>query len=96
MLETPHIPISDLTQEIANKVAASVNASLATTLMSLFGDKLWVTREEYGRIYGVGNTYLQKYDGFLRKNGALVGEHKARRYNRLFNIHTGKSIFGAT
>ncbi|MDR2580957.1 MAG: hypothetical protein LBC85_08200 [Fibromonadaceae bacterium] len=87
------ISTSDLTQEIASKVSASVNSSIATLVMTLVGDRLWVTREEYGRIYGVSNTYLQKYDNFLRKNGALAGEHKAQRYNRLFNVHTGKSIF---
>jgi predicted ThiF/HesA family dinucleotide-utilizing enzyme len=89
------VSTSELSQEIANKVSASVNSNIATLIVNLFGDRLWVPREEYGRIYGVSNTYLQKYDSFLRKNGALKGEHKAQRYNRLFNVHTGKSIFEA-
>jgi len=74
------IPTSELTQDIANKILVNVNSSIATLIVSLIGDRLWVTREEYGRIYGVSNSYLQKYDRFLRKNGALTGEHKAQRY----------------
>ena len=93
---TTPISTSELTQDIVNKVSANVNSSIATLIVSLLGDKLWVTREEYGKLYGVKNTYLQKYDSFLRKNGALVGEHKAQRYNRLFNVHTGKSILDTT
>jgi len=90
------IPTPEFTQDIANKILASVNSSIATLIMTLIGDRLWVTREKYGKIYGVSNSYLQKYDRFLRKNGALIGEHKAQRYDRFFNIHTGKSIFDIT
>jgi len=83
------IPPSEFTRDTSDRI----NNSIVTLIIKLIGDRRWVTGEEYGKIYGVGNSCLKRYDNFLRKNGALTGERKTQRYDRFFNLHTGKSIF---
>jgi hypothetical protein len=87
------ISTADVAASVAKEVSRSVSASLAQVLCAICEKERYLTREQYGRHYGIGHTKLQEMGEWLRKKGALTGKHKMQRYDKFFNPYTGKSIF---
>jgi hypothetical protein len=89
------LSVPEVAESVAKIVNRSVSASLATVLCAICEKERYLTREQYGRYWGIGHTKLQSMGEWLRKNGALTGKHKMQRYDKFFNPHTGKLIFDA-
>ena len=84
---------SDFAKSIAADVNSSVTSNLLGIVMVLAAKERYVTKREYGRLYGVSDRTLSSKAEYLRSHNALIGEHKMQRYDKFFVFHTGKMIW---